>query len=545
MDDAAAGLWSSASPTVGSAWEAIRAPVTWDELLAWPPDVFALTELLLVQADAYRFVSSPPAGAAWPPYERWTESVQAAGREWSEAARLGLAPGSATIVFPWETLSKARDVPLDLVSRGDPWNVCEAILTLHALADEACSSLPAFAGEDRSAFAARAWTMLEREGSLSRFPVSQVKVLPKTHVPPGGITVRSLSRYLSAHTSAVDVKWRRGLFPALSPGAAAEMTYRVLLLPWPLRVNPSDFRAIRGPLKTQNDPFGFFEFDPLVPLDLGYVRGALEAAQREGGAAIVVLPESAVAEAEILPLERLASDFGVIALVAGVRGDRDPATGLRRNYAHIGIRTETGWIRYEQDKHHRWLLDASQIRQYGLESSLDPRRRWWEGIAVPSHSIEILDLGGGATTAALICEDLARLDDVAEVIRRIGPSTVFALLLDGPQIVSRWSSRYASVLADDPGSTVIAMTSLGMAMRSEPRSSPPSRSIALWKDAERGLKEIELSPNANAILLIASEGRETAWTADGRQHDGWTPRLVLEEIRQLHVPLTEPRRAAG
>jgi hypothetical protein len=153
--------------------------------------------------------------------------------------------------------------------------------------------------------------------------------------------------------------------------------------------------------------------------------------------------------------------------------------------------------------------------------------------------MEVVDLGGGATSTALICEDLARQDEVAEIIRGIGPTTVFALLLDGPQIASRWSSRYASVLADDPGSTVMALTSLGMARRSRPENATPSRSIALWKDAERGLREIELSPDADAVLLVTSEGRETAWTADGRRHADTTPRLVLDEVRQLHVAALE------
>lgn len=524
----------SSSKTIGSVFEAMGTSIPWEQLIVWPPDIFAVTELLLVQADAYRFVSSPPTGATWPPHDRWTESVRGEGKKWAEAAGSGERPGSVVLLDRWKTLSNSRGVSLDVLSRGNPWNVCEAIITLHALADEACSSLHEI-NEDGSPFAKRAWPMLEREGSLARFRPSQIRVLPKTHVPAVGITPRSLARHLSAHTSPVEVNWRRMLFPSLSPGASAETTYRILLLPWPLTVDANDFHPFRGALKMQSDEFGFFEFDSHIPIDLDYVRGALEATQGEGGASIVVLPESSVAEREVPLLERTVSDFGVISLVAGVRGAVDPATGFGRNYAHIGIRTGDGWIRYEQDKHHRWLLDGRQIRQYHLESSLDPRRSWWEAIEVPRYRIEIFDFGRGATTAALICEDLARSDDVAEIIRRIGPTTVFALLLDGPQISSRWSSRYASVLADDPGCTVIAMTSLGMATRSGGTGATPSRSIALWKDPERGLQEIELSPSADAVLLIASENWETTWTADGRQHDAGIPRLVLEEIRQLRL----------
>ena len=521
--------------TIGTLWKAIGAPVPWEQLLVWPPDVFGLTDLLLVQADTYRFVSSPPAGAVWPPNDRWAESVRAAGKEWSEAAALGGTHRPGVVPDCWEALTKAREVPLDVLSRGEQWHVCEAIITLHAAADEACSSLYAFDAERRSAFANRAWATLRDRGSLSRFPPSQVRVLPKTHVPAVGNTIRSMARYLSAHTSPVDVKWRRGLGRPAARSADADTFFPILLLPWPLTVEARDFRPTNGPLHTKGDPFGFFAFAPHLPLDLDYVRGALRAAARAGGAAMVILPESSVAERELPSLERTMRDFDVIVLGAGVRGEVDPRTGVGRNYAHIGIWTGERWLRYEQDKHHRWLLDARQIDQYRLESSLDPRRRWCEAIAVPPQSLQIFDRGAGTATAVVICEDLARADDMAEAIRGIGPTTMFALLLDGPQIASRWSSRYASVLADDPGSTVIALTCLGMAVRSRPAGTTPSRSIALWKDAERGLKEIELRPDADAVLLITSETAETAWTADGRRHTEGTPRLVLEEVRQLHA----------
>ena len=44
---------------------------------------------------------------------------------------------------------------------------------------------------------------------------------------------------------------------------------------------------------------------------------------------------------------------------------------------------------------------------------------------------------GGATLAALVCEDLAEIDDVVEVLRSVGPTMVVTPLLDGPQLSSR------------------------------------------------------------------------------------------------------------
>jgi len=49
----------------------------------------------------------------------------------------------------------------------------------------------------------------------------------------------------------------------------------------------------------------------------------------------------------------------------------------------------------------------------------------------------------------LICEDLARLDPVNDLVRAVGPNLVMSLLMDGPQLTTRWPARYATVLADD------------------------------------------------------------------------------------------------
>ena len=70
-------------------------------------------------------------------------------------------------------------------------------------------------------------------------------------------------------------------------------------------------------------------------------------------------------------------------------------------------------------------------------------------------------------------------------------------LLDGPQLASRWSARYASVLADDPGSSVLTLSSFGMVERSRPEGREASRVIALWKDSTTGVREIPLEPGAH------------------------------------------------
>src|SRR5262249_34969093 len=116
----------------------------------------------------------------------------------------------------------------------------------------------------------------------------------------------------------------------------------------------------------------------------------------------------------------------------------------------------------------------------------------------------------------LVCEDLAHSDDVAQLIRSVGPTVVLNVLLDGPQLSSRWTARYAGVLADDPGSAVLTLTSYGMVERSRAEGRDPSRVIALEKDPTRGVREIPLEPGADAVLLTVCMDRATRYSADGR-----------------------------
>jgi hypothetical protein len=140
----------------------------------------------------------------------------------------------------------------------------------------------------------------------------------------------------------------------------------------------------------------------------------------------------------------------------------------------------------------------------------------------------------GTTVAPLVCEDLARIDEVADLVRGIAPTLVIAVLLDGPQLSTRWPRRYAGVLGDEPGSAVLTLTALGMATRSRPPGKPASRVVALWNDPIDGLREIELSRRADAVALTVSFRGRPACTADGRSHQD-VPTLSLDEIHQVRA----------
>jgi hypothetical protein len=372
-------------------------------------------------------------------------------------------------------------------------------------------------------YRARARELLARTGSLSRIPAHLVRVLPKAGTPACGSSARVLSRYAAVQVPGVEARWHKAPVHGLStrPGAQ-KLNY--LLLPWPLRIRESDFRPVAGPLqRLADDPFGFFEFAPSERLDLDLADRTLAAARdRAGVIDVVILPESAVAHSEIDGLEALLARHEVSALVTGVREHPEQPGRFPGNWVHIGVSVGGQWTHIRQSKHHRWSLDDAQLAQYHLAGALHPHIRWWEAMEVPRRSVQFVDLGGAVTLTSLVCEDLAQADEVASIIRAVGPTIVVTPLLDGPQLSSRWGARYAGVLADDPGSAVLTLTSFGMTQRCRPPGRSPSRVVALWKGHGQLAREIPLDHDAHAILLSATVGRSIRRSFDGRRprHEG-------------------------
>ena len=483
---------SSDARSLASSFEAFGPAPEWDDILSWPPDVFALTSLVLDHTESYRFVVAPPDRRHWPPLRDWCDEVRAAAAAWRDAIGWEGVELPRLVRNAWGTVSRHRDAPAWKVRSGELWELTSALLTLHAVADETCSHLLVCEHGSGDSYERRAWTLLQSRGSLSRLAPTRVRVVPKTHFSSRGITIRSLSRYLALCYESVDVRWRR-----VPPGRWTERgEYNIVLVPWPLALEARHFRpASPAPLENMDlERFGFFEFAPEEGLDYEFLSSVLAAAvEASGRVDAVVFPEASVFPEAIPMLEHTLAQHGATLLIAGVH---QPPTdvALGRNFLHFGVRKGVGWQRFEQDKHHRWCLDERQIRQYHLTRSLDPKKLWWEAIDIGERKLYVIDVGGGLTTSPLVCEDLASLDEVADLVRRIGPGLVVAVLLDGPQLASRWPCRYASVIADDPGSSVLTLTSYGMAARSRPPGRRRSRVVAHWNSPAGGLREIALSP---------------------------------------------------
>ncbi|HSS10278.1 MAG TPA: hypothetical protein VLL25_10350, partial [Acidimicrobiales bacterium] len=97
-------------PTIDSTWVTVGGGVIGDELLDWPPDVFALTDVALERSEAYRFAVSPPAGRDWPPLRTpgWSDAVAAGARHWRTWAQGRKGPLPELVAQEWPLL---RDAP--------------------------------------------------------------------------------------------------------------------------------------------------------------------------------------------------------------------------------------------------------------------------------------------------------------------------------------------------------------------------------------------------------------------------------------------------
>lgn len=506
-------------------------------------DVFAVVASLLQKSGAYtRSISD-----LWPPREspdtppkaedasRWAITVRRIGKNWREAM-MEVEPNVPKDVSDlWNRVLQPGALTVTGLQGDDAY--CTALLELSAIADEACEGvgIPPL----RDEFEREAWVTLDDRGSLCKYVDSSIlRVLPKCHTPQVGMTMRSLSHHLSLIEGG-DVEPQWYIVPTARPEPRG---LNILLVPLPRMVLPGAFRAADGPLQNMGPDFGFFTCKDIGPVDVDAVARLLDrASSLVGSVDAVVLPELAVSPTEYDELRDRIVGARKAMLVAGVGV---PATQGRfgENYVRFDLPVDVPATAEDdqasvaaQHKHHRWLLDRGQIAQYGLSTSLDPTRKWWECVDIARRELAFVSIAPWLTTAVLICEDLARQDPVAELIRCVGPNLVISLLADGPQLAARWSARYATVLADDPGSSVLTLTSVGMVdLCRGPRRMLEARPVALWKDAiTGGPYELNLPSDADALLLSLGVEKRTEWSADGRGDQGSTAYLTMRCVHPI------------
>jgi hypothetical protein len=527
----------------------------------WPPDAFGLAAALLLESGAYLSVVSewPRSGVSRDGFldvlpEAWNGRMGEIGSAWRRNWSGGDLPQE--VVDWWKVVRSHGDLTLAQISGGKA--VFCALLQICAAADEACYGVGlAYEWDDFGEEAEFQLLPSQDKGSTlcKEIDPSKLRVLPKFHTPQTGLTLRSLSQNLALWTSfdatplwftVTDLTETREARPE-EPHSLS-----LLLIPWPTAVTPRQFVSAKphygSLLNMPTKRFGFFSYhhrpDPNARERLEQIYlAAQELTDHVDG---VVLPELALDETEHRQIRDWVTGQKSF-LIAGVGA---PGEGVMpgRNWVAIEVPTDTlgeqegHRISAFQNKHHRWRLDRSQIVQYGLGGQLDPSRHWWEHIRAEARHLTFVSLQPWLSLCALVCEDLARQEPVARLVRAVGPNLVIALLMDGPQLASRWPARYATVLADDPGSSVLTFTSIGMCEFSRPAGKPPSRTVALWKDSLSGeAREIDLPAGADAILLNLVRRMDEEWTADGRSDGGHSGYPALAGVHPVFA--REPAKA--
>lgn len=478
--------------------------------LDWPPDVFGICSYVAKISGCYAAYAQQPS---------WVSGIggeaRACGPEWREVLDSGgKLRSNSPVDQAWSEVCELADKRLsDLLKKR---KFVRSLLFLIAAADEACEGIGIPGQKNLAKFELPAELHLSRTGSLCKqVPTDILRVLPRQHTPQSGLNIRSLSHHLAlCSASEVKTEWVQA---PLVRGRRNKAAVNVLVAPWPLRLDASAITP--APIGSHNAiEVGYFDYQPSGSDAVRPVRDWLNrllSKSRQIGQHVdlVVFPECALSEKQWSSVARLCSEKG-LSVIAGVYGRRG-------NRATNTVRFSLPLLGQEliQHKHHRWRIDATQIRNYGLGGRLLTSKIWWENTHIEERKVQFLCVDPDLTITALICEDLARQDPVAEIIRSVGPNLVVSLLMDGPQINGRWASRYASVLADDPGSSVLTVTGLGVCSLSRPSGMQASRVIASWKDATGSYEEIALGPRDEAVILNLQPKTTKEWTVDGR-HDG-------------------------
>ncbi|HEX8694639.1 MAG TPA: hypothetical protein VF746_19600 [Longimicrobium sp.] len=535
--------------------------------LFWPPDVFALTSILLRQTGCYRHIISPD----WPREAGWQPRAERCAMAWLEGISALLARGApegadgplwrltpdvpaplepvAEAPFLLDALAEIEELApvvtveqLRVLATPEAKRLCRNLVIAHCVADEACTGfglLVAPATEHALAHCL-ANLLLTARGSLSAVSKHHGIVLPKMRTPQSGLTLRSVSHQVTFHSSEVEVMWRTVPWANIE-----ENTINILMVPWPAEVEENTFYPLRDTFESVR----YFRYDPPgedshARLD-GVVRLVRQVNEEVGRLHMLVFPELALTKAEYEALMWKLRDARregriehVPLLITGIH-NRDPVFG-DLNEVRLAVYFAQSWYELSQRKHHRWKIDRNQILQYCLEGRFATTRNWYEMIPVAQRRLTFLTPTGWLALCPLICEDLAQLEPVSELIRGVGPTLLTALLMDGPQLKHRWAARYASVFADDPGTAVLSLTCAGMSCRSrsleDPDSEERKRTVALWKDQITGWKILDLKDGCGALLMTISADWTEEWTVDGRGDHQNASVFKFEGVRQYPLP---------
>ncbi|MGL4092055.1 hypothetical protein [Agrobacterium cavarae] len=469
----------------------------------------------------------------------------------------------------WKTLVKARKQPLRASLNARQGSVSpawwEAAVKLILIADEACVGLGARASAEHpdrwmidnfEIFAAAPFSGKELPGtaayraerqraSFGVFSDPDVGcVQPKSRISSLGCNLRNLTRHAAyiPHVGSVRCHWQQPIVQTLGE-QADDLDILIVPLPFEMRDEWITQDANCTPEPTKRPRWGNFEItqgwledeDALIELILVEFRKAMSALkEREASGALngVVFPEYALTEPLFNKICGLMKkeEPGLEFAISGSSSNCEGETGNFVLTAMWPVNTASSepaddrFLLTSRRKHHRWKLSPSQIEIYDLEAVLPSKGNgssWWERHTIAQREIHFFHFRKTSVLTSMICEDLARSDPCHDILRAIGPNLLFALLMDGPQTERRWPSRYAATLADDPGTSVLTVTSMGLMDRTNKAKIFPTESftVAMWRDETGVTKSLDLAEGGKSILLSLEPHAVDDQTIDGRSNN--------------------------
>jgi hypothetical protein len=569
--------------------------MSWAHPPLFPADVFAAAAHLLHSSGGYQYIVAPFKGAGPRPASHYHGSTAGpSAAEMAEWIAAGLAwafeldTDGTIIETKWRALWRRRNERLvvnpNLAGRPRWWSDAHALLVM---ADEASADLgypiterdedtppeqviPKWANralrDNIKAVAQRSVLPLpkgadpglasvqhfSRHYSVDSFcndaDRNVARVMPKARTTGVGCTLRTFSQNLalmSGHGTG-NSYWH----PLTWPQDLEEDLDRlnILLVPFPYKADKSSISGNRD----KSEEWGRFQIlqtwlqKPDGPGSAAesfseFICALVESAERSDNRVhAVAFPEYALSWPIYDTVVRaLRSRFPKMEFViAGLSSDCNGRNGNQVVFSSFHLHPNDNKPVIESHshrKHHRWLMGRAQIKEYGLEEQLDPNLTWWEYLEIEERVVN-MDVFRKTSTIAVACaEDLVRVDPGLAMLRNVGPNLIVGLNMDGPQMKKRWVGRFSASLTDDPGSSVLILTSKAMinwsveARTSENRGdevqAPPETGIALWRnypthdttDREQTV-EIKLESGSQAVLIHLMSESARDITLDGRSN---------------------------
>ncbi|MHA3363216.1 carbon-nitrogen hydrolase family protein [Yersinia enterocolitica] len=503
-----------------------------NSILSWPPNVFLILYSIIEYTDKYRLLVSPQPHFSWDSLKR----IKVMDICKSLDSSLNCQLNSSGVIHDKNFLLKKS---MDCIFNKNNFNkniydlmndelFCESVFLLLV-------SIDSFFKKNKSGEVNVNIKTALIKRNIRKIALSRNKeninssnladnhdmeglIAQKYNTPQAGLTMNNLTQNLTYIKPSIKY---HSVINKSSDYKVNKKEYNILFIPWPFIVKEEYFTpsVFITPPHDIDNYFGFFDYKPDLNFShqhfLSYILSTIK---RVGSLELIIFPETALSQKQFNNLQTLLIDtFGENApsLLSGVYGNND---GIGENYALLSFIEESGngFDTIRQDKHHRWFLERNQLRNYNLASSLDPNKKWWENIAIGRRKLTTLHTNNGVSLCPLVCEDLARQEPVAQAVRSIGPNLVVSLLLDGPQISSRWPGKYSAVLSDDPGSSVLSVTAFGMTQRSTGLGFNPSNQVALWSEPGKGSETLEVPSVDHAIVLELEIDQIEMWSLDGR-----------------------------